>query len=363
MARIPDDELERLKRETDLVALVQAAGVELRRHGGNLVGRCPFHDDHGPSLLVTPRKNLWHCLGACQAGGSVIDWVMRRERVSFRHAVELLRTRSGSPPVPAPLPEAATATALTREGAEAKLLARTPLLAAESDETGSGADDAALLRRVITFYHATLKESPEATAYLERRGLNSVPLIDHFQLGFANRTLGYRLPMKALKAGAALRGRLQRLGILRASGHEHFTGSIVVPILGERGQVVQCYGRKITPRLRAGTPLHLYLPGPHNTHHRQDPQSATTCLTGAAAKERNRIPFCGAAGCMRPIGGGWGSDRERHAAHRYARGRRARSVLAQHSLGGYAPSPGSTTTCARWVCPSVLDPSAERSDA
>jgi DNA primase len=40
---------------------------------------------------VSPKKNLWHCLGACQAGGSVIDWVMRAEGVSFRHAVELLK--------------------------------------------------------------------------------------------------------------------------------------------------------------------------------------------------------------------------------------------------------------------------------
>src|SRR6185312_7553457 len=73
-----------------------AAGVELRRHGADLVGRCPFHDDQGPSLVVTPAKHLWHCMGACQAGGSVIDWVMRTERVSFRHAVELLRTRAGA---------------------------------------------------------------------------------------------------------------------------------------------------------------------------------------------------------------------------------------------------------------------------
>ena len=260
MARLPDGEIERIKRETDLVTLVQAAGVELRRHGANLVGRCPFHEDRGPSLVITPGKNLWHCLGACQAGGSVIDWVMRRERVSFRHAVELLRTRSLSPPPLAT--RGGKETALTREGTVAKRLARAPILAAESTDAASD-DDAALLRRVIAFYHVTLKESPEAIGYLERRGLNSVALIDRFQLGFANRTLGYRLPMKALKAGADLRGRLQRLGIVRSSGHEHFTGSIVVPILGERGQVMQCYGRKITPRLRAGTPLHLYLPGPH----------------------------------------------------------------------------------------------------
>jgi DNA primase len=91
MARIPDDEIERLKREVPVERLVKAAGIELRKHGADLIGRCPFHDDREPSLVVTPDKNLWHCLGACQAGGSVIDWVMRTRGVSFRHAVELLK--------------------------------------------------------------------------------------------------------------------------------------------------------------------------------------------------------------------------------------------------------------------------------
>lgn len=242
MARIPDSEIERLKRETDLVALVQAAGVELRRHGASLVGRCPMHDDQGPSLVVTPGKQLWHCLGACQAGGSVIDWVMRTERVSFRHAVELLLKRSGTAPTEAP---------------------KLALLVETKQREVPTIEDQALLRQVIDFYHETLVESPEAIAYLEHRGLNAVELIDHFHLGYANRTLGYRLPKKALKAGADLRGRLQALGILRSSGHEHFRGSLVVPIFGDRGQVVQCYGRKLRDDLREGTPLHLYLPGPH----------------------------------------------------------------------------------------------------
>ncbi len=70
---------------------MKAAGIELRRHGADLLGLCPFHDDREPSLVITPDKNLWHCLGACQTGGSVADWVMRTKGVSFRHAVELLR--------------------------------------------------------------------------------------------------------------------------------------------------------------------------------------------------------------------------------------------------------------------------------
>jgi DNA primase len=73
MARIPQGELERLKRETDLAALVRARGVELRPHGSDLLGLCPFHDDNEPSLVVTPAKGLWHCLGACSEGGTVIE--------------------------------------------------------------------------------------------------------------------------------------------------------------------------------------------------------------------------------------------------------------------------------------------------
>jgi len=91
MSRIPDSELERLKREVSVERLAEARGVKLERRGSDLHGLCPFHEDREPSLVITPSKNLWHCLGACQAGGSVIDWVMRAEGVSFRHAVELLR--------------------------------------------------------------------------------------------------------------------------------------------------------------------------------------------------------------------------------------------------------------------------------
>ena len=82
-----------------------------------------------------------------------------------------------------------------------------------------------------------LKESPEALDYLARRGLQHHELLETFQLGFANRTLSYRLPLKNREAGAELRSRLQGLGILRESGHEHMNGSLVVPIFDEDGQV------------------------------------------------------------------------------------------------------------------------------
>ncbi|MGH8050766.1 MAG: toprim domain-containing protein, partial [Arenimonas sp.] len=125
------------------------------------------------------------------------------------------------------------------------------------------ADDTVLLQQVIDYYQQTLQHSPEALAYLQARGLTHPELIEHFKLGFANRTLGLRLPAMTRKAGAEVRTRLQHLGLLRASGHEHFNGSLVIPVIGISGLVQEIYGRKITPNLRPGTPLHLYLPGPH----------------------------------------------------------------------------------------------------
>lgn len=91
MARIPESEIERLKREISVERLAESRGVKLKRHGADLIGLCPFHNDHEPSLVITPSKNLWNCLGACRRGGDVIAWVMHSEGISFRHAVELLR--------------------------------------------------------------------------------------------------------------------------------------------------------------------------------------------------------------------------------------------------------------------------------
>jgi len=246
MARIPELEIERLKTEVSLARLVEASGVVLEKRGADLVGRCPFHEDSTPSLSVTPAKNLFNCFG-CGAGGGVIDWVMKREGVSFRHAVELLR--DGLPMASSPAPSAGP----VKESTVRRLAAPVRF----------DADDQALLNQVVGYYHETLKQSPEALAYLKARGLEHPELIDRFRLGYANRTLGLRLPEKNRKAGADMRGRLEAIGVYRQSGHEHFAGSLIVPVLDERGDVKEVYGRKIGSGLRAGTPLHLYLPGPH----------------------------------------------------------------------------------------------------
>ncbi len=252
MARIPDDLIERLKREVDLEGVVRRSGVELRRVGDGLVGRCPWHEDRGPSLAVTPTKGLWHCLGACQAGGTVIDWVMREKGLDFRQAA-LCLLEDFFPEEARRFAEASGAGATSSSPSSPARPRQRPL----SCPLDEDATDEELSRQVVGYYHACLKESPEAKEYLERRGLLDEELVERFRLGFANRSLGMRLT-------DGLRMRLNRLGYFRESGHEHFNGSLVIPILSEEGEVLGCYGRKLLANLRVGTPKHLYLPGPRH---------------------------------------------------------------------------------------------------
>lgn len=243
MPRIPDTELERLKEEVSVERLVEASGVVLKKAGKDMLGRCPFHDDAEASLVVTAAKNLWHCFG-CQVGGGPIDWVMKSRGVSFRHAVELLK---------------ADPSLAAGQAGEAKRTTVRSLPAPVAFD----ADDRALLNQTIDYYHQRLLATSEAAAYLKARGLTHPELVATFKLGVADRTLGLRLPEKTRKAGADIRARLQKVGLIRDSGHEHFNGSLVIPVFDEGGNVVEVYGRKLLDNLRAGTPKHLYLPGPH----------------------------------------------------------------------------------------------------
>ena len=199
MARIPDEEIERLKAEVSLARWRRRPGSSCARRGADLTGCCPFHEDDTPSLVVRPAKNLWHCLGACQAGGSVIDWVMRAEGVSFRHAVELLRDGDARDlaggPCTGPVDGAKLASPLDRDAADEELLGQ-----------------------VVGYYHRVLKESPDALGYLARRKIDHPEALETFRLGYADRTLGCGCRTSAARTGAEMRGRLEKLGDLPRVG-------------------------------------------------------------------------------------------------------------------------------------------------
>jgi len=246
VARIPNDQLERIKQDVSLLKLAESQGYKPQRQGKDYAVHCPFHDDKTPSCIISPKSNLFNCFG-CGAGGSVIDWTMKTQGVGFRHAVEILRDDSS-------LAATAASTTPIKQSTVPKLEA--PIT--------ENVEDQKALQQVINYYHQTLKQSPEALEYLEKRGLNDPELINHFTLGYANRTLGLRLPHGNRKAGAEMREQLKRIGLYRReTGREHFNGSIVFPVMDVNGVIGEVYGRKLLDNLRKGTPKHTYLPDDH----------------------------------------------------------------------------------------------------
>jgi hypothetical protein len=234
---VPDDP----EKTISLVRLTEAKGLLLATRGpkGLRMGRCPFaeHDDEN-ALVIDPKATTWRCTAGCGEGG-VVSFVARIEGVSASHAVELLKSDFTPNKATGPVKHSTTS----------KL---TPVI--DADEP-----DPVVLDRVVTFYSRTLTESPEALRWLADRGLRDPEVIPTFRLGFCDRTLAYRIPAKNRKAGAAIRAQLERLGILRESGHEHFRGSVVVPVLDDKGHVVNAFGRKVNDNLRTGTAMEVWL--------------------------------------------------------------------------------------------------------
>jgi DNA primase catalytic core len=240
MARIDQAEIDRIKRETEIVQLIQGYGTKLKdRDGEELIGLCPIHDDKNPSLCVNRKKNEWICHGACKAKGDVISWVMHAEKCSFPKAVQMLQEG---------------ATGQVKQYGEKSMKLESPFTIEQTDQE--------LLKTVVDFYSARLKQCPNGLAYLEKRGLVHPELIDTFQIGFVDRTLGYRLPPTQIKAGEEIRERLKELGVLRKkTGHEHLRGCIVFPLYDFDGNIVQMYGRRIDNGGKGDNP-HFYMERP-----------------------------------------------------------------------------------------------------
>ena len=223
---IPQAELERVKRDVDLVALMQARGIQLTRRGSSWQGRCPFHDDgKTPSLSVTPSKGLWRCFG-CGAGGDAVRFVELCDQVRFPEAVKRLVGKAVEGKMPAaPAAEPAPVDDATR---------------------------AELLGRVFAHYRARLLEGQEGAAYLRGRGISDETL-RAVEVGYCDGTL-----LAKVRPPAAQRQALTALGVLTERGREALAGCVVFP-LHHGDQVVGLYGRRVDANADV---RHLFLRGP-----------------------------------------------------------------------------------------------------
>jgi DNA primase catalytic core len=229
-------EKDEIKARVDIVALFASFGVKLSSKGKGFVGKCPWHEDKEPSLSVDREKGLYHCFG-CGESGDAFSLVEKMKGVGFREALVYLKAHVGSSP---------------SNGKKAKPAMTQPAIRAPAASTEE-VEQHHIMDDVAERYASALSSHPEARVYLASRGLDRGELIGSFKLGYCAGDLAGAL-------SSSQKTELEGLGILKASGGEHFKGCTVFPLFDETGHVAGFYGRKIAP---GSTPAHLYLPGPH----------------------------------------------------------------------------------------------------
>src|SRR3972149_11562679 len=86
--------IDEIKQKLDIVEVIGQYAA-LKKAGRNLTTLCPFHSEKHPSFFVYPEQQSWHCFGACNTGGDVFAFVMKKEGLDFSEALHLLARRAG----------------------------------------------------------------------------------------------------------------------------------------------------------------------------------------------------------------------------------------------------------------------------
>jgi len=229
MDRYEDAKL-RIKEATDLVALIESY-MPLRPRGRTLVALCPFHAEGSPSFTVYRDTQHYHCYG-CGKHGDVFTWLMERDGLTFREAMELLGERCG----------------VSLEGVFQK--------GGRGEQNRKRARDAyEALAAVADFFHRSLltPAGEPARDYLSQRGLDDA--IEPWKLGF--HPLAGELT-KFAREQRLPKDVLEQAGLLR-NGRESFAGRLIFPIVDERGRTV-AFGGRILPGVPGNEPRGDYKP-------------------------------------------------------------------------------------------------------
>ncbi|MGI6031373.1 MAG: DNA primase [Eubacteriales bacterium] len=216
MARFPDSFLQELRDRCPVESIV-ADYVELKRSGANLVGLCPFHREKTPSFNVNPSRQIYKCFG-CGEAGSVFNFIMKIENVSFADAVAILAKRAGME-----LPQ----------GEDADYTRRKNTLLAMN-------------REAARYFHSCLMgpEGEPGRAYFASRQL-PLKVIRHWGLGYAPGqwdSLVKHLRSKGFTTADLIDSGLTVTG-KNGSLHDRFWGRVMFPIIDVRGNVVAFGGR------------------------------------------------------------------------------------------------------------------------
>ncbi|MBL8097853.1 MAG: DNA primase [Anaerolineales bacterium] len=216
--------LDEIKSKIDIVDLVSEAGVKLRHAGKNYTGFCPFHDNKKtPAFVVWPETGTWRCFGQCNEGGDIFKFVMKREGIDFKEAMQKLALRAG-----------VEIKEYTRETPEQK----------EAYENLRK-----LLEDSIIYYRTHLFNNKNIFNYLkDKRGLTE-STIETFGLGYA--PAGYDNFLKHFSAKGYSEQDLINSGMLseREDGKvfDRFRNRIMIPIRDEQGRMTGFGARIVDP--------------------------------------------------------------------------------------------------------------------
>src|SRR5437762_201988 len=233
--RYPQTFIDDLKRQADIVRVVQDY-VQLKKKGANWMACCPFHKEKTPSFSVSPAKEIFYCFG-CHKGGSVFNFVMEMERVSFPEAIKLVAEKSG-----VPLPKLID---------DSRFEARRH----ESEEVIE------LNKWALEWWEQQLESSGEARIardYLLRREITEETR-KTFRLGYAPDSWD-ALSIYLRQKGAG-QDQIDRSGLVvkkdEGGSYDRFRGRLIFPVLDIQGKPIAFGGRTLEPE---GEPKYLNSP-------------------------------------------------------------------------------------------------------